>query len=300
MKDGKMFFELYLGIRHKKVGVAKITSFKSKLDKKFDCSLNKPCKQSVKTESQSEAELNRFFFELPKEREKEVEVPTAGSRRKVTKKTKIKRTTVDYYDENIGCILDRDNPTPAEFGAALLREVMMNISSNNALHEKIKLGTLLIHLSSKMEDFSSLYQYYHQVETDVANGISSWSHKTAYFSKIEENILESVKEGLTSYNPAILETEDPLYPTLDLFDGSEPGDGLVDLEQCNVDAKPGSLLGHTADTAGGKDGGADTDYRSQIRKQLSLLKDNIGYLDRTWVEGVAMYTYATLNLCFSW
>ena len=73
------------------------------------------------------------------------------------------RKTVDYFDENLGVLKNREEPTRAEFACSLLREVLLALTEPSVLREKVKLGALLLHLSTATQEFDWLYKYYHQV-----------------------------------------------------------------------------------------------------------------------------------------
>ena len=71
--------------------------------------------------------------------------------------------TLDYFDENLGVLTCREEPTRAEFACSLLREVLLALTEPSVLREKVKLGALLLHLSTATQEFDWLYKYYHQV-----------------------------------------------------------------------------------------------------------------------------------------
>ena len=71
--------------------------------------------------------------------------------------------TIDYFDESIGVLKNKEKPGRAEFACSLLREVLLALTEPSVLREKVKLGALLLHLSTATQEFDWLYQYYHQV-----------------------------------------------------------------------------------------------------------------------------------------
>ena len=73
------------------------------------------------------------------------------------------KTTLDFFDDNLGTLKNRGDPTPTEFACSLLREVLLALTEPSVLREKVKLGALLLHLSTATQEFDWLYQYYQQV-----------------------------------------------------------------------------------------------------------------------------------------
>ena len=71
--------------------------------------------------------------------------------------------TIDFFDESLGVLKNKEEPTRAEFACSLLREVLLALTEPSVLREKVKLGALLLHLSTATQEFDWLYQYYHQV-----------------------------------------------------------------------------------------------------------------------------------------
>eukprot|EP00088_Acartia_fossae_P045607 TRINITY_DN4912_c0_g1_i11.p1 TRINITY_DN4912_c0_g1~~TRINITY_DN4912_c0_g1_i11.p1 ORF type:complete len:657 (+),score=148.31 TRINITY_DN4912_c0_g1_i11:36-2006(+) len=100
--------------------------------------------------------------------------------------------TIDYFDESIGGVLeDQSSPSEAEFCAALLREVLieLNQEQNSRLWHKIRVAALLLHLSNRMKNFQFQYDYYYQIEKEVANCGLAWDA-----SELQTKILDMVTQ----------------------------------------------------------------------------------------------------------
>jgi len=172
----------------------------------------------------TKAALNNFSWMC--EPKLELEDSEAIHNGKSTKKNTHK--TIDFYDYEIGDLIDPDRPTAVEFASSILREAIFNPHV-----EKIRLGSLLLHLFSKTHDFENLYKYYLEVEKDVFAGATSWEDKE-YFTNVAENIINAVKSGQTEYDANVLskavsQHSDGLVP--DLEENQDQGCSPPDLEE---------------------------------------------------------------------
>ena len=70
---------------------------------------------------------------------------------------------LDYFDESIGVLQDRDCPSAVEFAAAILREVLVNVKPSNPLWDKIKHAAFVLHLATRSKHFLSFYTFFHEV-----------------------------------------------------------------------------------------------------------------------------------------
>ena len=77
--------------------------------------------------------------------------------------SKNKVLCLDYFDESIGVLQDRDCPSAVEFAAAILREVLVNVKPSNPLWDKIKHAAFVLHLATRSKHFLSFYTFFHEV-----------------------------------------------------------------------------------------------------------------------------------------
>eukprot|EP00088_Acartia_fossae_P061498 TRINITY_DN7392_c0_g1_i16.p1 TRINITY_DN7392_c0_g1~~TRINITY_DN7392_c0_g1_i16.p1 ORF type:complete len:504 (+),score=53.03 TRINITY_DN7392_c0_g1_i16:106-1617(+) len=104
------------------------------------------------------------------------------------------KITMDYFDTKFGAIDDVENPTAIQFAAALMRELLDEIYFNNTLKnlpkmnlEKFRFGAILLHIATRMQDFSNIYNFYKKIS-------SQYVYKENV-DQIEKKITEYLKSG---------------------------------------------------------------------------------------------------------
>ena len=70
---------------------------------------------------------------------------------------------LDYFDEIIGDLQDRECPTAIEFAAAMLREILVNMKPSHPLWDKIKHAALILHLATRSKNFLTYFNFFHEV-----------------------------------------------------------------------------------------------------------------------------------------
>jgi len=112
------------------------------------------------------------------------------------------KNTINYFDESLGTLKNREEPTSVEFACALLREVLVALTESSVLREKVKLGALMLHLSTATEQFDWLYKYYHQIECDVLEGQTDWLNYQVDLG-VEENLTNRARDGNCFFDQSI-------------------------------------------------------------------------------------------------
>jgi len=107
------------------------------------------------------------------------------------------KSTLDYFDENFGVLRSRERPCRTEFACSLLREVLLALTEPSVIREKLKLGTLLLHLSTATQEFDWLFDYFAQVEADAQSGKVDW-YNYEESTEFQEEIINNVKKELCS------------------------------------------------------------------------------------------------------
>lgn len=102
--------------------------------------------------------------------------------------------TIDYFDESIGVLQDRDSPTAIEYAASFLRELLVNMSPSHASWNKIKHAAFLLHLATRSRNFESLYKFYHEMENETAAKNFTWKHKS-----IQKRLLDMIVEQVDHF-----------------------------------------------------------------------------------------------------
>ena len=67
---------------------------------------------------------------------------------------------LDYFENEIGIKINKSEPTPISLALALLREAMFALGSRDIFYPKLELGTMLLHLTTRTEDYSDLLRYF--------------------------------------------------------------------------------------------------------------------------------------------
>jgi len=102
--------------------------------------------------------------------------------------------TIDYFDESMGVLQDRDSPTAIEYAASILRELLVNIKPSHALWDKIKHAAFMLHLATRSRNFVSLYQFYHEMENETGLKNLTWKHKS-----IQMRLLDMIVEQVDHF-----------------------------------------------------------------------------------------------------
>lgn len=97
--------------------------------------------------------------------------------------------TLDYFDETIGDLQERECPTAVEFAAAILREILVNMKPNHPLWDKIKHAAFILHLATRSKNFLTYFTFFHEMENETSSKNLTWKHRT-----IQKRLLDMVIE----------------------------------------------------------------------------------------------------------
>ena len=79
------------------------------------------------------------------------------------KKTSLTCFISDYFDNFGGNLHSKEKPNGINFCVALLREILCNLKPSHELWDKIRYAAFLLNLVSIDNEFTTLYDVYHQV-----------------------------------------------------------------------------------------------------------------------------------------
>jgi len=150
--------------------------------------------------------LKNFLHNVPDKIDVNVRSDVVASILQLKKKSF--HQTIDFFDECIGSIEDKNNPSSLEFAVALLRQTLLTISTpqniTNTMIPRLQLGIALLHLSTRTSDFSGLYNYYKMVEREAGKDNISWTNKHLILTLVDTLILRADNDSDFQYDHNLL------------------------------------------------------------------------------------------------